>query len=85
MNTEKLIKRLELLLNYTDGTSMGAIIASDKIKSLIKRLRSEQKLNIHSVIKSVCPLCDGKGRRVFPNCNPPIDEVCPACKGQTVL
>lgn len=36
------------------------------------------------VIKSVCPLCDGKGRRVFPNCTPPIDEVCPVCKGQTV-
>lgn len=37
------------------------------------------------VIKSVCPLCDGKGRRVFPNCTPPIDEICPVCKGQTVL
>lgn len=31
---------------------------------------------------SVCLLCDGEGRRVFKNCTPPIDEICPACNGK---
>jgi hypothetical protein len=48
--------------------------------------RKVLKLNLACVNKAkraVCPLCNGTGRRKFPNCNPPIDEVCPACKGQT--
>jgi len=41
-----------------------------------------ENLPISNVSNSVCPLCDGKGRRVFPNCTPPIDEICPACNGK---
>ena len=36
---------------------------------------------LHSVTNSVCPLCNGKGKREFPNCTPPISETCPACNG----
>ncbi len=41
----------------------------------------KQALSIGDISKSVCPLCDGKGRRIFKNCTPPIDEICPVCKG----
>ena len=30
-------------------------------------------------LNPTCPLCNGTGRRKFPNCTPPIDEKCPAC------
>lgn len=46
---------------------------------------AESKFNnvvLADVSKSVCPLCDGSGRRVFPNCTPPIDNCCPACNRQ---
>ena len=36
-------------------------------------------------IRTICPLCDGGGRRVFPNCDPPIDELCPVCEGSGYL
>jgi hypothetical protein len=32
--------------------------------------------------EKVCLLCDGKGRRVFKNCTPPIDMPCSACSGR---
>ena len=38
------------------------------------------KICFDAINKSACPLCNGTGRRVFPNCTPPIDEPCPACK-----
>ncbi len=38
-------------------------------------------IGVGDISKSVCPLCDGKGRRIFKNCTPPIDEICPVCKG----
>ncbi len=41
----------------------------------------DELLILFNVSKSVCPLCDGKGRRIFKKCTPPIDEICPVCKG----
>ena len=61
---------------YSPSYYKALIEALDFTLVIAKQKEREQLFG-----KSVCPLCDGKGRRVFPNCTPPIDEVCPACGG----
>jgi DnaJ-class molecular chaperone len=76
--TEKELREVYEFL--TKGQLIEALIRKHKeCRDLAK------DLHISDVMKSVCPLCDGKGRRVFPNSNPPVDQVCPACNGRTVL
>ena len=75
----KFVEKLDYSYNYKTKNERQNMISE------LCEIAGIEQLTIPAVIKSICPLCDGKGRRVFPNCNPPIDEVCPACKGQTVL
>lgn len=45
------------------------------------RCISPVQLVSQPINNTICPLCDGKGRRVFSNCTPPINEGCPVCNG----
>ena len=52
------------------------------IKDKDKYIAHMEKEAAETSQKKLCPLCDGSGRRIFPNTNPPIDKPCPNCSNQ---
>ena len=73
--------------NSRNGEYIKALEAySDHLEQIIK---DKDKYIAHMELeaaetsqKKLCPLCDGSGRRIFPNTNPPIDKPCPNCSNQ---
>ena len=77
LHAEQLEQQREHLINFLswhDAENLGCLPEgiNGRVDEYLKLVKEGNK--------SACPLCDGSGRRVFPNCTPPIDEPCPACK-----